>query len=147
MKRDDKEEIHLAYVSSDVSINKLSKRYGVSPTTLRKWRVEGHWDVEKKAFLLKAAQEAQERFDNDVARGVADASQRMETILKATDMLLRKVNQLLLLEDALAPRDLKSLSSTLLDVMSMQTMGKDGDEDKTKEISISFVGDTDDWAG
>lgn len=143
MLRDDKEEIHLIYVSSDISDRQLAARYNLSPTTLRKWRREGLWDLERKEFARKAADEAQRRLDEGLTQALSSATDRMEAILRATDKLLNKVRQLLELEDALAPRDLKSLSSTMLDIMQMQTMSQqgEGEADNTWTINIGGVED------
>ena len=66
-------------------------------------------------------------------------------LYQATDKLLDKVFQLLDLDDALAPRDLKSLSSTLMDVKMLRA--KDDTEVAALEnqITVRFVGN--DWDG
>lgn len=129
-KRSDKEAIHLDYITTDLSLRVLAKKHNVAVSTLKKWKDEGHWDVERKALLVDAAQQAREKFDTDKAQAVNTLSDRMEIILKSTDKLLTKVDQLLSLDDALAPRDLKSISSVLVDVMTMQNTVKGEEEDK-----------------
>ena len=52
--------------------------------------------------------------------------------------LLEKVNELLSLEEALAPRDLKSLSSTLLDLRDILTVHKEVGEEENG-ITVTFV--------
>ena len=64
--------------------------------------------------------------------------------MAAADKLLAKVYQLLDLDDALAPRDLKSISSTLLDI-KMLTDVRDDDGDK-EPVTIRFAGNADDYA-
>ena len=137
-KRSDKDVIHLDYISTDLSLRALAKKHNVAVSTLKKWKDEGHWDVERKALLAEATQQATERFNTDKAQAVNTLSDRMEIILKSTDKLLTKVDQLLSLEDALAPRDLKSISSVLADVMTIQNTVNGQDEDK-KDSKNNFT--------
>lgn len=108
---------------------------------MKKWKDDGHWDVERKALLADAAQQAREKFDTDVAQALNGMTDRLGKILESADKLLLKVDQLLALEDALAPRDLKSISSVLVDVMTMQNMDKSGDnpEDSKNTITVRWV--------
>ena len=137
-KRSDKEVIHLDYITTDLSLRVLAKKHNVSVSTLHKWKDEGHWDVERKALLADAAQQAREKFETDVAQALNSMTDRMGKILESADKLLLKVDQLLSLEDALAPRDLKSISSVLVDVLTMQNTVNGQDEDK-KDDKNSFT--------
>ena len=140
-KRSDKEVIHLDYITTDLSLRVLAKKHSVAVSTLKKWKDDGHWDVERKALLADAAQQAREKFDTDVAQALNGMTDRLGKILESADKLLLKVDQLLALEDALAPRDLKSISSVLVDVMTMQNMDKSGDnpEDSKNTITVRWV--------
>ena len=137
-KRSDKEVIHLDYITTDLSLRVLAKKHNVAVSTLKKWKDEGHWDVERKALLADAAQQAREKFETDVAQALNSMTDRMGKILESADKLLLKVDQLLSLEDALAPRDLKSISSVLVDVLTMQNTVNGQDEDK-KDDKNSFT--------
>ena len=137
-KRSDKEVIHLDYITTDKSLRVLAKKHNVAVSTLKKWKDEGHWDVERKALLADAAQQAREKFETDVAQALNSMTDRMGKILESADKLLLKVDQLLSLEDALAPRDLKSISSVLVDVLTMQNTVNGQDEDK-KDDKNSFT--------
>lgn len=141
-KRSDKEVIHLDYITTDLSLRVLAKKHSISVSTLKKWKDEGHWDVERKALLAEATQQARDKFETDKAQAVNTLSDRMEIILKSTDKLLVKVDQLLSLEDALAPRDLKSISSVLADVMTIQNTVNgqdDGKEDKKNSFTVTWI--------
>lgn len=140
-KRSDKEVIHLDYITTDLSLRVLAKKHSVAVSTLKKWKDDGHWDVERKALLADAAQQAREKFDTDVAQALNGMTDRLGKILESADKLLLKVDQLLNLEDALAPRDLKSISSVLVDVMTMQNMDKSGnsEEDSKNTITVRWI--------
>lgn len=141
-KRSDKEVIHLDYITTDKSLRVLAKKHNVAVSTLKKWKDEGHWDVERKALLADAAQQAREKFETDVAQALNSMTDRMGKILESADKLLLKVDQLLSLEDALAPRDLKSISSVLVDVLTMQNTvngQEDGKEDSKNNLTVTWI--------
>ena len=147
-KRSDKEAIHLEYISTDISLRELARKHNVSLSTAHKWKQDGHWDVERKAFLAKATKQAAENLRMDKEHCMNSLTERMEKVLASADRLLFKVDQLLNLEDELAPRDLKSISSVLLDVVTVQNMEKDGeDEGKSKTVNVHFAGEFENWAG
>lgn len=141
-KRSDKEVIHLDYITTDLSLRVLAKKHSISVSTLKKWKDDGHWDVERKALLAEATQQAREKFDTDVAQALNGMTDRLGKILESADKLLLKVDQLLSLEDALAPRDLKSISSVLVDVLTMQNTVDDpdkGKEDNKNTITVRWI--------
>ena len=143
-KRSDKEAIHLEYISTDLSLRVLAKKHNMSVSTLQLWKNNGHWDVERKAMLAAATERAAENINTAKAQALDSLTSRQEKTLAAADKLLAKVYQLLELEDALAPRDLKSISSTLLDI-KMLTDVRDNDGDK-EPVTIRFAGNADDYA-
>lgn len=143
-KRSDKEAIHLEYISTDLSLRVLAKKHNMSVSTLQLWKNNGHWDVERKAMLAAATERAAENLSTAKAQALDSLTSRQEKTLAAADKLLAKVYQLLELEDALAPRDLKSISSTLLDI-KMLTDVRDDVGDK-EPVTIRFAGNADDYA-
>ena len=143
-KRSDKEAIHLEYISTDLSLRVLAKKHNMSVSTLQLWKNNGHWDVERKAMLAAATERAAENLSTAKAQALDTLTSRQEKTLAAADKLLAKVYQLLELEDALAPRDLKSISSTLLDI-KMLTDVRDDVGDK-EPVTIRFAGNADDYA-
>lgn len=143
-KRSDKEAIHLEYISTDLSLRVLAKKHNMSVSTLQLWKNNGHWDVERKAMLAAATERAAENLSTAKAQALDSLTSRQEKTLAAADKLLTKVYQLLELEDALAPRDLKSISSTLLDI-KMLTDVRDDVGDK-EPVTIRFAGNADDYA-
>lgn len=146
--RCDREAIHQDYIRSDMSLRAFAKKHHLSLSTLHGWKTEGLWDAEKKEFLNKSAEIARKRADIKLEQQMNGVIDRMEMVLEASDKLLLKVNQLLDLEgDPLAPRDLKAISSVLVDVQTLHSnAGKD--EDKADEaVLIRLAGAVDDWAG
>ncbi|MGN1027590.1 MAG: hypothetical protein ACI4P4_14455 [Faecousia sp.] len=143
-KRSDKEAIHLEYISTDLSLRVLAKKHNMSVSTLQLWKNNGHWDVERKAMLAAATERAAENLSTAKAQALDSLTSRQEKTLAAADKLLAKVYQLLELEDALAPRDLKSISSTLLDIKMLTDVRDDVGE--KEPVTIRFAGNADDYA-
>ena len=143
-KRSDKEAIHLEYISTDLSLRVLAKKQNMSVSTLQLWKKDGHWDVERKAMLAAATERAAENLSTAKAQALDSLAERQEKTLAAADKLLAKVYQLLDLDDALAPRDLKSISSTLLDIKMLTDVRDDGGD--KEPVTIRFVGGADDYA-
>ena len=147
-KRTDKDTVHLDYISSDISLRALAKKHKVADSTVRRWAKEEGWAAEKQEFVLSAAQQARANMRAAKAQLLTELTDRTEKVYLCADKLLLKVDQLLNLEDALAPRDLKSISSVLVDVMTMQNIGKsDDDEDGGGAVEIRLTGELEDWAG
>lgn len=139
--RCDREAIHQDYIRSDMSLRAFAKKHHLSLSTLHAWKTEGLWDIEKRDFLNKSAEIARKRADIKLEQQMNGVVDRMEMVLEASDKLLVKVGQLLDLEDALAPRDLKSISSVLVDVQMLHAnAGKD--EDSKDEWVVNLIRST-----
>lgn len=158
LRREDKETIHREYVTTDISIRALARKYGVGVSTLNRWIHDNHWTVEKRAYLSEAAEIARRKIaeaaaekmraienasiperDQEIDRYVNALADRAEKIYTSADRLLIKVNQLLNLEDALAPRDLKAISSTLLDIKMIQDI--EPRSETTQNTVVRLAGD------
>lgn len=133
--RKDKQKIYKEYVTTDISIRSLADKHSLSQSTLNRWIKEGGWTEQKRGFLERAAIRAKERLKADEERYVEALADRWEKMYCTGDKLLEKVEEMLSLEgDALAPRDLKSLSSILVDLMTLHNVG----ESKTESSGDSY---------
>ena len=113
---------------SGLSYRQLASKYGVGLGTIARWAEKGKWKTE----LLRNVQDGlteQERNEDpgtteDVEAPIpeeeeADLPVTDFDLLRASAMLaLKKINALLELDEALAPRDIKSITSALLDLKS-----------------------------
>lgn len=148
--RVDKSAIHLDYISTDISLRALAKKHKVADSTVRRWAKEDGWAAEKQEFLSSAAHRARTDLDAAKAQLLGTLTDRWTRMYSTADKLLEKVDELLALEgDPLAPRDLKSISSVLVDIMTLHSAGDKREEDKAAagesyEIRIVEVDDADD---
>ena len=152
--RTDKEAVRTEYISSDISLRALAKKHKIAQSTIFKWSREGQWNVEKQKFLESAAHLAQVELSARKEQILKTLSDRWEEVYKTADKLLEKVNELLDLPGTtLAPRDLKSISSVLVDYVTLHSYGEKRDknngenEEEGSGIVISFAEAVEDWAG
>lgn len=136
-----KEKIHQEYVTTDISLRGIAKKYGLAKTTLYNWSKKEMWSQEKDMYLLHAEQAARCAFEAETDHHINLLADRARRIYDSADRLLDKVNQLLELDDALSPRDLKSISSTLLDLKMIHNIKDESDEKQDNTVHVVF----DDW--
>lgn len=117
------------YLLTDASQRDLAKKYGVSKSLIAKKAKDEDWKGKRGQFLDKVG--------NEVLEATKEiAVNRALAICESADKLLVKVNQLLDLEDALSPRDLKSLSSTLLDLKMIHGIKDDDQTEEDNSINV-----------
>lgn len=123
------------YITTGISLEKLSKKYGVHPSTAQRHsRLEG-WVSEKKKYdgivtekcLQKTAEKYSERF--------AEYAVKMELdLVEVHKSLFRKIAETMNFGDAFSPRDLKCLSSMLVDLISNYLRMKETDQTVTDNV-------------
>ena len=117
------------YILTGASFRDLAEKYGVSKSSIAKKCKTGGWVDKRGQFVDKV--------DKDVLVATKEvAVNRAMAICESADKLLVKVNQILELEDALSPRDLKSISSTLLDLKMIHGIKDEETSDVSKDINI-----------
>ena len=117
------------YILTGASFRDLAEKYGVSKSSIAKKCKTGGWVDKRGQFVDKV--------DKDVLVATKEvAVNRAMAICESADKLLVKVNQILELEDALSPRDLKSISSTLLDLKMIHGIKDEETSDVNKDINI-----------
>ena len=136
--RADWEKIRHEYVTTGASQRDLSKKYGVSKTAIQRRAKDEKWLDKRDQFVTRMNAKVVQKTENIVVDQTA-------RLYQATDKLLDKVFQLLDLDDALAPRDLKSLSSTLMDVKMLRVKDDNEIDALENQITVRWIGN--DWDG
>ena len=136
--RADWNQIRREYVTTGASYRDLAKKYGVSVGMIAKKSKSEKWIEKREQYVYKV--------DTKVEQKAQDIKiDQTARLYEATNKLLDKVFQLLDLEDALAPRDLKSLSSTLTDIKLLRAKDDTEIAVAENEITVRFVGNN--WEG
>ena len=123
----DKSQVREDYVNG-LTVRKLAEKYGVPKSTIGRWVQQYGW-VREAVKIEKGLPKERDKVRDMSHDGTSDGTKHEEAVKAWKDdweqlrdytmKLLSKADQLLELDDALAPRDLKSLSSMLLDVRTL----------------------------
>lgn len=150
--RTDKEAVRTEYISTDISLRALAKKHNIAQSTIFKWSREGEWNLDKQKFLESAAHLAQLDLNARKEHILKNLTDRWIKTYETADRILEKVNELLDLRgDVLAPRDLKSLSSIIVDIMTLHSYSEKrskeegGDEGSSGATEIIFAAPDEDW--
>ena len=124
-------KIKAEYVATGTSYQKLADKHGVPMRTLCRHAKKENWVELRGARGSEIAKKVAVAVEMAVQRKAAsEATDAVDRMFAATDKLMRKAEQLLELEDPLSPRDLRSLSSTLLDVRTLLGIRDDIDREE-----------------
>lgn len=151
--RTDKEAVRTEYISTDISLRALAKKHNIAQSTIFKWSREGEWNLDKQKFLESAAHLAQLDLNARKEHILKNLTDRWIKTYETADRILEKVNELLDLRgNVLAPRDLKSLSSIIVDIMTLHSYSEkrskaEEDGDEGNSLDIKFADPEEDWEG
>lgn len=123
------------YVTTSISQRDLAKKYGLNNVTISKRATADSWMEDRKKHTKRVQARCLHEAENISVT-------RYKKFLNSLDRLQEKIDQILELDDALPPRDLKSLSSTLTDVKILCGF-KDEDEKDEDSVTVRFVDN--DW--
>lgn len=142
------ETIHFEYISTDISIRQLSAKYGVSKSVLERMIKKGGWTIEKKNLIETAQRTARVQTETKTGQYLNCLTERAERVYSATDKLLALVDRMLENAEAMAPRDLQAMSSTLMNIKQLHDIKPEtGDEDSSGTVEIRLSAELEDWAG
>ena len=128
--------IRMEYVLKHTPYRKLADKYGVNFKTLaRRASAEGWVQLSANYEKQVSTSAMEQAVDKAMVAGV----QYAQKLYDAGGRILEQVNKLLDLEDALAPRDLKSLSSVLVDLKNLYGVDEDAQEDGSGGVEVVFV--------
>ena len=109
-------KVKAEYIAEGTSYRNLCEKYGVNLRTLARRAKKEEWQQRREERVNIVHKKCQQRAEEKAA---LNSAKNVDRMFAATEKLLRKTEQLLEIEDALAPRDLRSLASTLLDAQAL----------------------------
>ena len=133
MKNIDWTSIKNEYISSEISMRKLAAKHNVDLKSIATHSKQEGWVAQRNEY--------RDRVQAKTLQNIEDAASNFQAeVSDSARKLLDKVNEVLKLEEALAPRDLKSLSSTLLDLRDILAVGGDKDNpDNKNTFTVTWV--------
>lgn len=115
--------------TAGMSFRALAETYGIPKSTIAQWAKDEQWpkmasarQTRRATVVRRAIRESLDSSDNSDNSDVGQAEGRSEDyqmLRQYAEKLLHKADQILDIDDALAPRDLKSVSAMLLDVRTL----------------------------
>lgn len=142
------ETIHFEYISTDISIRQLAAKYSISKAVLERMIKKGGWSLEKKNLIETAQRTARGQTETKTGQYLNCLTERAERVYSATDKLLSLVDRMLENAEAMAPRDLQAMSSTLMNIKQLHDIRPEAeDESKTRSVEVKLNGPLDEWAG
>ena len=146
----DWKKIRLEYISTNCSYRDLCDKYHVALRSLARKAKEENWQQARINHGNSVATKAQQKVVEKQAETFADyAVELRQDIIDINRMLMQKVRETMAYSDAFSPRDLKSLSSMLQDLMiNEEKMTADQNAAGKDAITVKFVNmEWDDNAG
>jgi uncharacterized protein YjcR len=156
----DIKKIRAEYIASDLSVNELAKKHGVSPSTIRNYSTKEKW----KELRAKAGEKAVKKIVEHESDKQAD---RMKRLLVVSDKLLQAVEDAVdkfVAEELVFEKGvLKSLSGAIKDIKEIQNIKSqldieeqkariailkkqaEADTDKDASVTIFIEGGDDEW--
>lgn len=128
--KDDKAAVRADYTAG-MSFRALEEKYGIPKSTIAGWAKLDGWVQEKRIRrpkrneIVRAAIKTLGQLDSDIPDiRTEDMTEDddYQLMRRYVNKLLHKADQILDIDDALAPRDLKSVSSMLLDVRTLMNV-------------------------
>ena len=129
--------IKTEYITTDISYRDLAVKHDVNLKTLSRRAKLESWPKKREEYVHKTEAKCLQKAQSVVMS-------RFDRMMASVDKLQQKIDQLLELDEVLPPRDLKRLSSTLLDVKMLFGFKDEEDSDNSSDkIVVEFVNN--DW--
>lgn len=130
------DEIRTEYVSSDVSLRSLARKYGVSPSTITKKCKKEDWESEKESIISKSNQQVIEQ-TIDTRKSIA------EKCIRILGKMVDKVEESV---DIVEPDDISGKKQIVSMLKDLQDMGAFVMREETEDSTLTIRFETDDYA-
>ena len=139
----DWKKIKMYYLQNDISLRDLAAKFKVGEASVFRRASKEKWKDEKIAIDSKVIARTIEKTAEKTSETLAEYAVRQTAdLVKINELLIGKVYETMAYGDAFSPRDLKSLSGLLSDLMmnrkSMMEEQNAGTND-TDRITVEFI--------
>lgn len=129
------DEIRTEYVSSDVSLRSLARKYGVSPSTITKRCKKEDWESEREAITSKSNQEV-------IAQTIDTRKSIAEKCIRILGKMVDKVEESV---DIVEPDDISGKKQIVSMLKDLQEMGAFVLQEETQDNALTIRFETDDY--
>ena len=129
------------YITKGLTQEKIAEKYKTSLSSVARHSRKELWVSERKRYNSKVTEKCMEKTAEKFAESFADYAATMESeIIEIHKKLFVKIIETMSYGDAFSPRDLKCLSSMLVDLMQNHERMKDSENtDSDNRITVEFV--------
>ncbi len=129
------------YVTSVCSYQDIADKYGASKRTVIRQAAKGNWQKAREDYVTTVTELCHQRTAEKTAEKFSDyASELQSDLIEVSKKLMAKINETMVFDLPFAPKDLKSMSSALIDLMSLyKQMTEDGNSGTKDTITVEFV--------
>ena len=129
------------YVTSACSYQDIADKYGASKRTVIRQAAKGNWQKAREDYVTSVTELCHQRTAEKTAEKFSDyASELQSDLIDVSKKLMAKINETMVFDLPFAPKDLKSMSSALIDLMSLyKQMTEDAGASSKDKVVIEFV--------
>jgi hypothetical protein len=142
----DWDAVKIEYVTTSCTYQELADKYGVAIRTVIRRAGKGDWQQARKEHVTRVSQlchmKAAEKIAEKKAMTFAEyAVEQQSDLIELNRLLIEKAKQTLgMYDEALSPRDLKSISSMITDLtLNNEKMKADMKADEDNRLIVEFV--------
>ena len=153
------EQLRVEYISSDISLRGLGRKYGLSPNSIWKRAKDERWNEQREQCQAKVVQKTVDSISEDKADECTRAFRVASKVMEKIEEYIDKVD----LEDEYAMKNLKTITSAIKDLKEIglfrsmldkaeqeariKKLQKDAEEEVAdKTITVTFASDLDEYA-
>ena len=136
-------KVRMEYLSTECTYRDLASKYGIALSNIAKKAKKEDWQGARETHRNKIGTKAEQKTIERTSETLAEYAVRQTAdLVKINELLIGKVYETMAYGDAFSPRDLKSLSGLLSDLMmnrkSMMEEQNAGTND-TDRITVEFI--------
>lgn len=141
------EKIKHEYITTDVSYKDLAKKYNISLRSIAGKAADEDWTKQKENYCINFASKVHQKTIEKTSETLAEYAVRQTAdLVKINELLIGKVYETMAYGDAFSPRDLKSLSGLLSDLMmNRKSMMEEQNAGTNDTDRITVVFEKGDW--
>ena len=133
----------MEYLSTECTYRDLAKKHGIALSGIARKAKAEDWQAARESYRNKRETELEQKVIEKTSETLAEyAARQTADIVKINELLIGKVYETMAYGDAFSPRDLKSLSGLLSDLMmnrkSMMEEQNAG-ANEADRITVEFV--------
>ena len=135
-------KIRMEYLSTECTYRDLAKKYGIALSGIARKAKTDDWQSARETYRNKCETKIEQKTIEKTSETLAEYAVRQTAdLVKINELLIGKVFETMAYGDAFSPRDLKSLSGMLADLMMNRKtmMDEQAGGAESDKVTVEFV--------